>query len=186
MSDLASGNGQRDVPLPPRGTGRRRSLLILGLLVVGLPLAFVIRSVTDGGWRPVTSIDVLEARHVIYLPDARVFLVSGDPPLALSAVSPHVGEPIAWCPSAEVFEEMAHGSKWNRLGYYLDGPAPHGMDHIAVRVRNRALEINISMVTQGAERGAGPFLEPAGPFCSFEVPSDATGGFLLPPPPLNP
>jgi hypothetical protein len=182
VSDFASGNGHRDLPLPPRGTGRRRSLIILAVLVVGLPLAFLLRAATDQGWRRITSVDVLEARQVIYLPEPRIFLVHGTPPFALSAVSPHLGEPIAWCPSANDFEEMAHGSKWNRLGYYMDGPAPRGMDRVAVRVRNRYVEINAAMVAPGDPRGSGPQLRPTGPYCHFEVPADARDGFVHPSP----
>jgi hypothetical protein len=181
VSDLVSGNGQPD-GLPPRGTGRRRSLLILGLLLLGLPLAFVIRAATDRGWREITSVEVLEEREVIDLPQIRVFLVPADPPRALSAVSSHLGEPIAYCPSSSTFMELAHGSKWDRLGYYLDGPAPRGMDVMASRVRDGVVEINPSIVTDGPQRGAGPPMKPTGPFCEYEDADDASGGFLQPPP----
>jgi len=178
VSDWASGNGHRD-DLPPRGTGRRRSLLILALLVLGLPLAFVIRTATDDGWRQVTSVAVLEERDVIYLPDAHVFLVAEDPPLAFSAASPHLGrgDPVAYCAESETFMEV-HGSLWNRLGYYLDGPAPRGLDRIAIRIRNRFIEIKPSIVTEGAPRGAGPKLGPTGLYCTFNQPSEGADGFI--------
>jgi hypothetical protein len=153
------------------------------LLLLGLPLAFVIRAATDDGWREVTSMEVLEEREVIYLPQIRVFLVHADPPLALSAVSSHLGEPIAYCREASVFEEMSHGSKWDRFGYYLDGPAPRGMDRHALRVVDGIIEIHITDLTHGPPRGAGPPESPTGPFCFFEEPTDATNGFLEPPPP---
>ncbi|MGH2692338.1 MAG: hypothetical protein ACRDHM_07510 [Actinomycetota bacterium] len=185
MSDRASGNGQADA-LPPRGVGRRRSLLILVLLLLGLPLAFVIREATDDGWREVTSVEVLEEREVIYLPQIRVFLVHADPPRALSAVSSHLGEPIAYCASSSTFEELAHGSKWSPLGYYMDGPAPRGMDRIATRARDGVVEINVSVVTDGPPRGAGSRPAVTGPFCEYERPEDASGGFLPPGPPPPP
>jgi hypothetical protein len=154
-------------------------MFILGLLVLGLPLAFVIRSTTDDGWRQVTSVDVLGERDVIYLPDVHVFLVAGDPPLALSAASPHLGveDPVAYCAESETFMEV-HGSLWNRLGYWMDGPAPRGLDHVALRVRNRFVEIKPTLVTEGAPRGAGPDLPPTGPFCAFQQPSDGSDGFV--------
>jgi hypothetical protein len=178
VTDPASGNGHRP-ELPRPGTGRRRSMFILALLVLGLPLAFVIRSATDDGWRQVTSVDVFEERDVIYLPDAHVFVVDEDPPLAFSAASPHLGrgDPVAYCEESETFMEV-HGSLWNRLGYYLDGPAPRGLDRIAIRVRNRFIEIKPSIVTEGAPRGAGPELGPTGPFCTFNQPNDGADGFV--------
>jgi hypothetical protein len=182
VTDPVSGNGHRP-ELPRPGTGRRRSMLILGLLVVGLPLAFAIRMLTEGPWRQVVSTEVLKARDVIYLPELKLFLVHGDPPLALRAVSPHVGEPIAFCPTSQTFQEMLHGSKWDPSGYWMDGPAPRGMDRVQVRVDNGFVEINITSVTLGPPRGAGPPAHPTGPFCGFERPEDAQRGFLPEPSP---
>jgi hypothetical protein len=182
VSDLVSGNGQAD-GLPPRGTGRRRSLIFLVVLLIVLPTAFVIRAALDDGWREVASVEVLEEREVIYLPRIGVFLVQADPPRALSAVSSHLGEPIAYCASSSTFEELAHGSKWSPLGYYMDGPAPRGMDRIASRVRDGVVEINVSVVTDGPPRGAGPPPDVTGPFCEYEQASVAKNGFLEPPPP---
>ena len=153
-------------------------MLILALLVVGLPLAFVIRSAMDDGWGQVTTVEVLEDRDVIYLPDIKVFVVHGQPPVALRAVSTHLGEPIAFCPSSQTFVELAHGSKWDRSGYYLDGPAPRGMDRVQARVADGVVEINLSVITQGPPRGAGPPARPTGPLCEYERPEDARAGFL--------
>ena len=161
-------------------------MFILGLLVLGLPLAFVIRMLTEGPWRQVVSTEVLEARDVISLPEFKVFLVDGDPPLALRAVSPHLGEPIAFCPTSQTFQEMAHGSKWDPSGYYLDGPAPRGMARLQTRVVNGFVEINVTSVTEGPPRGAGPPALPAGPFCQYERPEDAQRGFLPEPSPPQP
>lgn len=183
MSDWASGNGQPD-GLPPPRTGRRRSLIFLVVLLLGLPLAFVIRSALDDGWREVASLEALEENEVIYVPPVQVFLVHADPPLALSAVSSHLDEPIAYCREASTFMELAHGSKWDRFGYYLDGPAPRGMDRVASRIVGGVMEIKVTNVTNGPPRGAGPPEHPTGPFCLYEEPTDATNGFLEPPPQL--
>lgn len=177
MSDWASGNGQRD-ELPPRGVGRRRSLITLGILLLGLPVAFVIRAALDEGWREITSVEILEARDVIYLPQIHVFLVHAEPPLALSAVSSHLQEPIAYCPANETFTELAHGSWWDRSGYYLAGPAPRGMGRIASRVREGIVEINPTVVEDGPPRGAGPAETPSRRLCEYERPGDAVNGFL--------
>ncbi len=178
MSEAASGNGHRPI-LPPPGTGRRRSLFVLILMVVGLPLAFLIRSATDDGWREVTSAQVLEERDVIYLPDANVFLVAGDPPLALSGASPHPeGERLAYCASGQNFVSLAHGEKFDRVGRYLDGPALHGMDRFGARVRDGTVEINLRLKTMGPpveERGrANPSL------CFAENVKVVSPGFVEP------
>lgn len=123
----------------------------------------------------------LEENEVIYVRDIRVFLVHDDPPIALSDVSTHLGEPIAYCEEASTFQELSHGSKWDRFGYYLDGPAPRGMDRIASRVVDGMVEINLSIVTDGPPRGAGPPQRPTGAFCFYEEATDATNGFLAPP-----
>lgn len=180
MSAFASGNGHRDDGLPPRGTGRRRSLIFLIALLVGLPVAFVIRSALDDGWRDVTSVEVLEAQEVIYVPQVRVFLVDADPPRALSAVSSHIGHPIAYCRESSSFQEI-HGSMWDLFGYYFEGPASRGMDRVASQVVDGIVEIKVTDVTQGAPRGAGPPESPTGRFCEYEDPADATAGFLDPP-----
>lgn len=49
----------------------------------------------------------------------------------LDAVSPHSPEGftkvLAWCASSELFEDLWHGSKFDRTGAYLGGPSPTGM-----------------------------------------------------------
>ena len=151
MTDRVSGNGQPD-GLPPRGTGRRRSLIILVVLLIGLPVAFVIRSALDAGWRPVTSLEALRTNDVIYLPDIEVFLVAEDPPIALSAESPHQGETLLYCEPGRNFVSLSHGEMFDRLGRWIDGPAPRGMDRIDARVREGAVEINLSGKTPGLRK----------------------------------
>ena len=157
-------------------------MFILALLILGLPLAFLIRSVTQGPWREVVSAEVLEARDVIYLPELKVFLVHGDPPLALRAVSTHLGwEPVGYCPSSGTFVEFPHGSHWDRSGYWMDGPAPRGLDRVRARVDDGFVEIDVTSIAEGPPRGAGPPAHPTGPFCLYDRPEDAQRGFLSAP-----
>lgn len=179
MSDRASGNGQGE-GLPPPGTGRRRSLIILAVLLLGLPLAFVIRAATDEGWRGITTVAVLEERDVIYLPQIEVFLVHDDPPLALNALSPHLRDRIAFCAASETFVETGHGGLFDRHGLYLEGPPPRGMDRIAVRVRGGSVEINLERIEDGPPRGAEGTEEPTGPLCDPERAAEPQPGFLEP------
>jgi hypothetical protein len=157
-------------------------MIFLVALVLGLPIAFVLRSALDDGWREVAFLDTLEREDVIYVPAANVFLVDADPPIALKAVSTHLGtEPVAYCPSASTFHELGHGSLWDRLGHYMEGPATRGLDRVALRIRSDSIEINVSAVTRGAERYSVQPLAPSGMFCSYEQPEDARAGFLSPP-----
>ncbi len=175
VSDRVSGNGQPD-SLPPRGAGRRRSLIVLALLLLGLPLAFVIRAATDAGWRQITSVEVLKANDVIYLPDVEIFLVAEEPPLALSAESPHVGELLAYCESGRNFVSLAHGEMFDRTGRYIDGPAPRGMDRVAVRVRDGSIEINLAGKIPGPPRGSG--LVPEEVPCNADQATPTRQGFV--------
>ena len=157
-------------------------MIFLVALVLGLPLAFFLRSALDDGWREVAFVDTLQQEDVIYVPAVKVFLVHGDQPIALKAVSTHLGtEPVAYCPSASTFHELGHGSIWDRTGRYMDGPATRGLDRVAVRIRSESIEINVSMVTRGPDRYPLNFAQPTGLFCRFEHPEDARAGFLSPP-----
>jgi hypothetical protein len=180
VSDLASGNGHRDLPFPRPGTGRRRSLIVLGVLVVGLPLAFFLRSATDEGWRVVTTVAALEERDVIFVPDAHVFLVAADPPIALREASPHLGEPMSYCAAGPNFVSLGHGEVFDREGRYLDGPAPHGMDRVGIRIRDGVVQINIQQKIPGPpldDRGT-----PTSTLCVAERVSLLRPGFVEPHP----
>jgi hypothetical protein len=172
VSEQAGGNGQVE-GLPPPGTGRRRSLILLLILLVGLPVAFVLRVALDSGWRQVTSVSILEAEDVIYMPELGVFLVDGDPPIALDAASPHQGEDLAFCPQGDNFVSLAHGEMFSRSGRYIGGPAPRGMDGIPLRVRGEIVEINIS------ERIPGP--PTTDPYLPEQAPCPADNSELVRP-----
>lgn len=149
-------------------------MLILGLLVVGLPLAFVIRSTTDDGWREVTRIEVLEERDVIYLPVVKVFLVHGeDGPVAVSAISSHLRDRVLYCRFSETFQER-HGSLFDRQGRYLSGPASRGLDRVGMRVRDGIIEINSTILHEGPSR-AVPADLPSGDFCEIPGPEEPPG-----------
>jgi hypothetical protein len=180
MSDLASGNGHRDLPLPPRGTGRRRSLIILGLLVVGLPLAFFLRSAVDEGWRVVTTVAALEDRDVIYVANAHVFLVAADPSIALREASPHLGEPLSYCADGQNFVSLAYGSLFDREGRYIDGPAPRGMDRVGIRTQDGVVQINLQEKIPGPPREQRGTV--MGPLCIPEKVSLLRPGFVEPHP----
>jgi hypothetical protein len=83
-----------------------------------------------------------------------VGLADGDVAV-LSAFSTHVpenlGKMLWWCPTAAAFEDPAHGSRYDHLGFKIAGPAPTGLPAYEV-------EVSGSVVRVG-ELGAPPPLD---------------------------
>jgi hypothetical protein len=63
------------------------------------------------------------------------------------------------------FEDQAHGAKFDRLGRYVLGPAPRGLDRLATLVLDGVVWVNPNEVTLGPLRGSHD-VKPAGAFCS--------------------
>jgi len=153
---------------------RRRSLLAFLLLVavaVLVGLAAIRFSTFDSspgaGWVRVGSVEDVRAQRIVFLRELRGFVIAEPPrtPITLLARSPHLGERIVYCRSSGWFEDPAHGAKFDRLGNYVLGPAPRGLDRLATIVRDGVVWVNPSEVTLGPPRG-GHDMKPAGPFCS--------------------
>lgn len=104
---------------------------------------------------------------VIEIAAARAYLTkAGDEVVALSWKCPHLGCRVPWCDSAEEFECPCHGSIFNRVGEYREGPAPRGMDRFAVTTVDGVLAIDPSTVITGPAPGKETIDEPpAGPRC---------------------
>jgi len=65
--------------------------------------------------------------------DGRFWLVNtGDGVLALYVVCVHLGCLYKWVPSNNRFECPCHGSKYQRDGTYIEGPAPRNLDRFVV------------------------------------------------------
>jgi hypothetical protein len=174
MWDSAEGNGHRELPRP--GTGRRRSLITLLVLLVALPATFVVSSLVGPGWRPVISVEGLEREGVIYIPALRVFLVSTDDgPVALSARSPHLGGLLLFCRSAGYFQGP-DGELFDRDGTRVGGPSPRDMDRVGLRVRDGVVEANPDIVTRGSATGSDNADLGPGPLCRVPGP-EAPPGF---------
>ena len=154
-------------------TPRWRGRLLIGIVVVGVALGVVGFAivVTPGAtspgpeWVHAGSVAELERDRVVYVAQARAFIVDdGSSPLALYAVSPHNGKPITYCESSGSFEDRAHGSSFDRLGRYLLGPAPRGLDRFETRVVDGDIWIDPTTLLIGPPRGE-PTAPPAGVFC---------------------
>lgn len=150
MDDWVQGNGHRQA-VPPPGTGRRRSLIILAGLLVALPAAYLL-SVGGGDWRPVATASELESEGVVYRAGLQVFVVHDDQaPVALSSRTPGSGTRVVYCPFADAFQD-AEGAVFDRLGSVLVGPVSRGLDRLPVRVRVGVVEVDVSTRVPGPPR----------------------------------
>ncbi len=152
-------------------TGRRLGVAaLLGAVVAAAVIVGLLRnSGSPGpGWVRVGSLQEVNEAGVVYLPESHVFVVANGPrPAALSAWSPHIpGERVLFCRSSGWFESLAHGEKFDRLGFYALGPAVHGMDRVAAKVMGGTVWVNPARITEGPPRGAQKPQPPAGPFCT--------------------
>lgn len=79
----------------------------------------------------------------------------------------HLGCRVPWCGSSQWFECPCHGSKYNRVGEKVGGPAPRGLDRFAVSVNNGNLVIDTGKVLQGPPLGTNTTGQQAeGPHCA--------------------
>lgn len=161
-------------PGPPAGRGRRSLLVILvgGVsLLLGLAVvrSLVAESSPGAGWVRVGSIEDVRSRGVVLLPEVPAYVVADPPrvPIALLARSPHLGERVNYCRSSTWFEDPLHGDKFDRLGNYMLGPAPRGLDRLATLVQDGVVWVDPNEITLGPPRGSrGAYEPPAGPFCT--------------------
>ena len=118
-----------------------------------------IRTVPAGAIRSTTVVEVKPARGYL--------TKEGDEVIALSWRCPHLGCRVPWCDSSAEFECPCHGSIFNRVGEYREGPAPRGMDRYPTTVdENGVVVIDTSIVIEGPPPGPESIDEPpAGPRC---------------------
>jgi nitrite reductase/ring-hydroxylating ferredoxin subunit len=141
---------------------------------------WLVASRTQSPWHEAASVAEVQNAGVVYDSDDRVFLVedSGEI-LALSALSPHRVTPderVLYCERSGLFEGF-HGEKFDRLGSYFGGPAPNGLDTVAIKIENGSVFVDPKRVTRGSARGEPPSEEPTGPFCAPNELHEAEPGF---------
>ena len=136
------------------------------LLVLLLVRSVVAENSPGPGWVRVGSIQDVRSQGVVSLPEVPAFVVVDPPrsPIALLALSTHLGERVIYCRSSGWFEDLAHGTMFDRLGHYGFGPAPRGLDRLATVVQGGVVWVNPNEVTLGPPRGSHD-IKPAGPFC---------------------
>lgn len=108
---------------------------------------------------------------VVEVPAARAYLTRLDGEIvALSEKCTHLGCRVPFCDSSGQFECPCHGSVFNRVGDFIAGPAPRGMDRYPVELGDDGLlYINTGERQDGPEPGLLNVDEPAtGPMCAGE------------------
>jgi cytochrome b6-f complex iron-sulfur subunit len=108
---------------------------------------------------------------IVEVPAARAYLTRLDGEIvALSEKCTHLGCRVPFCDSSGRFECPCHGSVFNRVGDYLAGPAPRGMDRYPVEEGDDGLlYIDTGDKSNGPEPGLLNVDEPArGPMCAGE------------------
>jgi cytochrome b6-f complex iron-sulfur subunit len=79
----------------------------------------------------------------------------------------HLGCRVPWCSSSQWFECPCHGSKYNRVGEKVGGPAPRGLDRFAVSVEGGTVMVDTKAVVQGPPIGTNTTGQQAeGPHCA--------------------
>jgi hypothetical protein len=141
------------------------ALAVVGIVVAAIGVGLPGRS-PGPAWVRGAAMSVVHADGPVFVRSADAFLVAVSPgrAIAISARSPQMGEPVRYCSSDGWFEDPAHGSKFDGLGRYVLGPAPHGLDRFAVRYVDGVVWIDPAAVTEGAPRGTR-HTPPTGPFC---------------------
>lgn len=142
------------------------AVVAIGATTVLLAVVFDGPSSPGPSWVRAGSVSEVQRRQVVYVPDARAYVVasSSTNPLALHARSPHLGEWIRYCASSGWFEDRAHGAMFDGLGRYVLGPAPRGLDRFEVRVIAGNVWVDTASLMLGPPRGPRD-LHPSGPFC---------------------
>jgi cytochrome b6-f complex iron-sulfur subunit len=162
---------------PARGIDRRRFLngtwKALGVVLIAEgvwtsydllnPAAAAGGGVIDAG--PVDNF--LQDGSATYFLDGRFYVTNYQGGLrALYQKCPHLGCRVPFCESSGRFECPCHGSVYNVIGEYLQGPAPRGMDRFEISIENDRVLVDTGALVEGPPRGelTGPS-EPSGPSC---------------------
>ncbi|GBD85926.1 ubiquinol-cytochrome c reductase iron-sulfur subunit [bacterium BMS3Abin02] len=79
---------------------------------------------------------------------------------------PHLGCRVPWCDSSGEFECPCHGSVFNRVGEWREGPAPRGLDRFSMQIVDGVVEVDTGSVITGPPHGPETIDEPVrGPKC---------------------
>jgi cytochrome b6-f complex iron-sulfur subunit len=131
-----------------------------------------------GGMVEVGSVsDYAQEGAVQYFLNGRFYVTQYQGGLrAIYQKCPHLGCRVPYCDSAQQFQCPCHGSIYNVIGEYLQGPAPRGMDRFPISIQSDGtVMVDTSTIVEGPPRGVleGPSTA-AGPTCI--TPEGEAGG----------
>ena len=101
------------------------------------------------------------------VPDVYEGMVAGGL-MALYQKCVHLGCRVPFCQVSQWFECPCHGSKYNRVGEWRDGPAPRGLDRFPVKIVNGTVQVDTGTARDqnGPPRGTDTIKQnPEGAFC---------------------
>lgn len=109
----------------------------------GVPTAFPLRVTPQPAERSSPAIPPMF--HIVHL--------EGGELLALSAVDPHLGCTVPWRPTFRFddregwFRNPCHGETYDMAGHRVFGPAPRGLDRIAIKIDGGQVLVDLGAVT---------------------------------------
>ncbi len=78
----------------------------------------------------------------------------------------HLGCRVPWCQSSQWFECPCHGSKYNKVGEKVGGPAPRGLDRFVLEVSGGNIVVDTGNLVLGPPIGTNTINQsPEGPLC---------------------
>jgi len=111
--------------------------------------------------------DFVEEGSVRYFLNGRFYVTNYQGGLrALYQKCPHLGCGVPFCSSSQRFECPCHGSVYNVIGEYIQGPAARGMDRFEIQIQGDRVMVDTGSLVLGPPRGelTGPS-DAAGPSC---------------------
>lgn len=138
-------------------------------------LAELIESERTPVWVPEGGISIIvwdpssDAAMQQYGDDHQAVLSETTALMALhSATCPHLGCNVPWCQSSQWFECPCHGSRYNRWGEWVGGPAPRGLDRYGSFLDERTGQfvVDLGAFLTGPARTSNVLQQPSeGPPC---------------------
>jgi cytochrome b6-f complex iron-sulfur subunit len=117
----------------------------------------------------------------LFIPEARAYVVPAPAELsgqyegrdvaaggfmALYQRCVHLGCRVPWCATSQGFECPCHGSKYNSVGEYFDGPAPRNLDRFVVQANESGeLVIRTGLIIETPRAPDASVEYPRGPSC---------------------
>jgi cytochrome b6-f complex iron-sulfur subunit len=78
----------------------------------------------------------------------------------------HLGCRVPWCQSSQWFECPCHGSKYNKVGEKVGGPAPRGLDRFVLEISGGSIVVDTGNLVLGPPIGTNTINQsPEGPLC---------------------